>query len=319
MYHPYLFSRRAELLALRDLSGALPLADTVSPILESVNSDPADLLRCMQVLGEAHVRTSVIMNPIDGDFKIATNRQPWRHALGVRFAEFPTLLPAFICRPTNTPQDVDHFLDAYQGRDVSLLYWSPNLPNTYIQTLANLQQVAFHINLHDQMAVTQRVLLPHAKAVDVVDHFDRLARNADYGGAEFFSDDHQTFALDSAGFGDYTVIGARYIPGGGQAYAVVIHAVYLHASGAFWVEHFLSDDTDVEVGTVEGKYLQAAAKLSEAVILRPGEFGADAAIVGYQNDVANHYFPGLAMNKRRQIYHHISLVHSHLVVGESNT
>ncbi len=310
MYFPHLFARRAELLALRDVCEELPIASTTVPILEAVKSDSADLLRCLEVLGESQIQVCVIVNPNTGDFADSSLIGAWRATLAVRFTEYPSLMPSFVCRSNTASAAVTQFLGDYPDREVALLYWSPNLINAFLQNLVNENRIKFHINLHNQMSSAQRALLPATKAVDVEDHFVRLARNADYVGQEFFSDDHLTFSVDSVGFGDYSVIGFRFVPGGGQAYAVVIHAVYQVASGSIWVEHFVSNDTDVAVGSVEQKYLQAAAKLVEVVEERPEEFGDDEALQRYAEDVNNQNFPGLAMNKRRQIHHHIALVHA---------
>jgi hypothetical protein len=310
MYHPHLFARRAELLALRDLAPTLEISTTISPILEAVKEDSRDLLRCMQVMGEAGMVASVIVNPVDGDFKSGDAVEAWRQSLNERFQLFPSMLPAYVCRPKSTAQQIDAFLAAYPNRDVALLYWSPKISNPTLTDLVGRPRIRFHINLHNQMSAAQRGMLPTNKAVDVTDHFERCLRNADYGSPEFFSDDHLNYSTDSAGFGDFSIVGAQYIPGGGQAHAVAIHAIYKADDDALWVEHFISDDTDLDVGTVEGKYLQAASKLTEATAARPAEFGQDIALEGFAADVENSTFPGLAVSKRRQIYHHLALVHS---------
>jgi hypothetical protein len=310
MYHPYLFARRAELLALRDLAASRPISATISPIFEPVKTDPRDLQRCLQILGDAGIVTSVIVNPIEGDFKIPGSIAPWRESLSERFNSYPNILPAFVCRPASTVQQINSFIENYDSRDVALLYWSPKITDPVLDSLAQRPEIRFHINLHDQMSATQRAILPTEKAVDVEDHFAKCVKNADYGGPEFFSDDHLNFSANAAGFGDFSVIGAKFVAGGGQAHAVAIHAVYKTTGQTLWVEHFVSDDTDLDIGTVEGKYLQAASKLTDAVNARQEEFGQDNALAGFAADVENATFPGLAVSKRRQIYHHLALVHS---------
>lgn len=310
MSHPYLFARRAELLALRDLAATLPISATISPILEPVKVDSRDLQKCLEILGDSGIGASVIVNPNEGDFKVPALITPWRESLAERFNSYPNILPAFVCRPGSTVQQIDKFIEAYVGRDVALLYWSPKITDQVLGNLAQKAEIRFHINLHDQMSAAQRAILPIEKAVDVEDHFAKCAKNADYGGPEFFSDDHLNFSANAVGFGDFSVIGAKFVPGGGQAHAVAIHAIYRTAEQTLWVEHFVSDDTELDIGTVEGKYLQAAAKLIDAVSARPGEFGQDAALAGFATDVENSTFPGLAVSKRRQIYHHLALVHS---------
>jgi hypothetical protein len=152
-------------------------------------------------------------------------------------------------------------------------------------------------------------MLPTPKAVDVRDHFNKQTRNADYGAAEFFSDDHLSFEGNAVGFGDYSIVGSHFQAGGGPAHAVAIHGIYKNSeTDNIWVEHFVSDDTDAAVGSVESKFLQAAGKLVDQFTERPHEFGNDAALVEFADDVEAEHFPGLGASKRRQIQHHLALI-----------
>ena len=310
MYHPHLFARRAELLAIRDVAETIAAAEkTISPIFEAVKADSSDLNRALTVLGKCKLSASVILNPIAGDFKNTSLIDPWRKSLTAVFSEFKNILPAFVCRPTSTAQQMNNFIGAYPDQATMLLYWSPKISDADLKYFAKSPNVRFHVNLLNQMSAARRDLLPKDKAIDVQDHFAKCVRNADYGGPEFFSDDHLTYLSNSTGFGDYSITGAKFVPGGGAAHAVAIHGMYRAQGNALWVEHFVSDDTDKDVGTVEGKYLQAAGKLIVAVDDRPTEFGSDMALTGFRADVTNQTYPGLATSKRRQIYHHLALVH----------
>lgn len=112
------------------------------------------------------------------------------------------------------------------------------------------------------------------------------------------------------------MIGSTFRLGGGQPSSVVIHATYKHrTTGHIWVEHFVSDDIEREVGTVEEKFHQAAAKLVAAATRRPAEFGSNDALDAYAEHVRSHHYPGLGGNKRHQIHHHIALNHQ-ILVGE---
>ncbi len=316
MYFPYLYARRAELLALRDISEELDVRDTVIPILEPVKADSKDLIRCLEVLGEASIRTLVITNPKQGDFKAKTTRPatlvpPWRSSLSESFSEYPSNIPAFVCRAETRFVEITSFLARYPNRDVALVYWSPRFSDAEIQSLIAERRIRFHVNLHKKLSTAQRALLPIAKAVDVVDGFNAQLRNADYGEPELLSDAHLTYSATSIGYGDYSVIGAKFSDSGGPAHAVAIHAVYKDAAtGIVWVQHFVSDDTDINVGSTAGKYLQAATKLVRAATRRRREFGDNQALRGYAEDVATNNNPGLMTNKRRQIHHHVALNHS---------
>jgi hypothetical protein len=78
------------------------------------------------------------------------------------------------------------------------------------------------------------------------------------------------------------------------------------------VEHFVSDDVDPDVGSVEEKFHQAAAKLVRAASRRRPEFGQDTALAAYASDAHANHFPGLGENKRREIHHHIAINHDFL-------
>ena len=307
MYFPYLFARRSELLALRDVSAEFSLADTVVPVLEPVKSNPTDLKRCLQTLGVNGVQAIAILNPQQGDFR-EVDLGDFQAAIEEEFNEYPSLLPGFVCRQGVGMRQINSFLRRYANRQVSILYRGPQLTDREVFDLAAREQVRFHIDLNGQMAATQRTLIPAAKAVDIRDRFISLARNADYTGVEFFTDGHLTFRADAVGYGDYAVIGAIFREGGGPAHAVAIHATFKQPrSNQIWVEHFVSDDVEREVGSVAEKFLQAARKLVRAATRRRIEFGTNRALTAYANYVRTNTFPGLAESKRLQISHHIAV------------
>jgi hypothetical protein len=310
MYFPYLFGRGSELRALRDVSDELPISTTVVPIIEPVKENTGDLMRCLSQLGSDGVRTVVVMNPREGDFREIDPRG-LRADLAELFAEYACLLPGFLCGPRNRMRDVTAFWNNYPEKNLAILYRGSQLSVTELQTIIAERRVIFHINRHDGLDPTQRALLPRAKAVDILDGFNALLRNADYAGREYFTGSHLNFRANAVGYGDYSIIGPIYRPGGGPAAAVAIHAAFKHRlTGQIWVEHFVSDDVDLEVGNVAEKFHQAAAKLVRAATTRRVEFGTNRALSAYALDVQNNHYPGLGVSKRRQIHHHIALNHN---------
>lgn len=308
MYFPYLHGRRSELLALRSTKQYLS-SGTVVPIVEPVVEKPADLLRCMDVVGKDGHRLIIITNPYQGELKGGPNPD-WKDQVTEALNKHESLVPAFICHSGTTVTQLRTFLKKYRQRDVALLYLNPGYSDADMQAIALLPDVAFHIVLQSKLTAHQRKLLPKGKRVYVQDTFNKQARNADYAGAEHFTDAHKVFAKQGVGFGDYTVIGSHLQIGGGPPGAVAIHVTYKEEdSEDIWIEHFLSDETDVLAGTVEGKYLQAVSKLAEAHAPRAHEFGFNPALDAYLTDHLAGNFPGLGKNKERQIQHHIALMH----------
>jgi hypothetical protein len=309
MYFPYLYGLRHELRALRDISADLPITNTIAPIIEPVRENPADLRRSLAALGQRRCRAIVIVNPQHGDFE---HRVPaaFTAALAEDFAAHRSLLPGLICNARSDARILDAFQRRYDGSNVALLYHGPQLAIGQIQAAAANDQVAFHIVVRDQIPEAFREALPRLRTVDVRDHFNMLERNADYEGNEYFSDGHLRFRGNAAGFGDYSVIGAVYHEGGGPAHAVAIHAVFKHPeSNQLWVEHFVSDDVDRDTGSTAEKFHQAARKLVRSASRRRGEFGQNAALNAYREDVEEHHFPGLGVNKQREVQHHMTINH----------
>lgn len=309
MYLPFVFGRQSELLALREITKTYTGTGRIVPVIEPVVKKPNDLMRCLAQFGEAKARAIVILNPDQGEFKVG-NFAPWQAELDAVLTKYPTLLPGMKCGPKTNYATVEAFMKKYSQRQVSLLYFNPGLDNAQVKTFASEANIAFHIALQGKMTEMQRKLLPASKAVDIFDHFNKQARNADYSGSEHFTDRHQSYKTSGVGFGDYTVTGSIFQPGGGKPGAVAVHASFKHpASKNVWVQHFVSDDTDINTGSAASKYLEAVSKIASEAPKRMKEFGNNTALMAYLDDHQNGHYPGLGKSKQRQIYHHIALMH----------
>ena len=308
LYFPYLYARQSELLALRSLRANYPIRDVLVPILEPVNRAAAPLARLLNEFGEADDNLIVVTNPHQHDFH-AGDLDGWIEPVEEAINTHAALIPGLLCTPTTTVPQIRDFLAQYRGRDVALLYMNARLTEANAQRLAERANIRLHVNLQERMSAAHRALLPRDKVVDIRDDFQRKARNSDYDGVEFFTDRHLNFQNEAVGFGDYTILGATFEAGGGQPSAVAIHATYKKRGAEVWVEHFVSDDIERDVGTVGEKFLQAAGKQVERVREAPRAFGNDEALQAYASDVATQHFPGLPKNKERQIYHHLALMH----------
>lgn len=308
MYFPFVYGRRSEFLALRAMLDDRRSLEALVPVIEPVKRNSSDLARCIKEFGKAGQTLAVILNPDKHELKPKDEAKAWLNEILKVVDEHDSILPTFRCVSTTTLARVFPFLKRFAGRKVALAYSSPALTDAELKTLADDANVRFHIVLNEKMAVAQQMLLPPAKRVDIRDYFNKLDRNSDYDGAELFTDRHKTFKPSWVGFGDYAAIGSAFMPGGGKPAAVAIHAVYKHKSNDVWIEHFVSDDTDKDVGSTDDKFLQAARKLVKAAKTRPKEFGTNFALDGYAKHVAGSHFPGLGTNKVLQIEHHICLM-----------
>ncbi len=309
MYFPYVFGRQSELLALRGANKSYVASGRIVPIIEPVAVKPDAVVRCLTQLGETAAKAILIVNPTQGEFKESIPKN-WKTEVDAVLAKHNSLIPAFKCGPQTTLAAVSSFISSHPGRSVALMYHSPALSDAEIHSLAKNPSVAFHVTLQGKTTAAQRALLPKAKAVDIFDRFNKQERNADYSGKEPFSDHHRTYKSVGVGFGDYTVTGSDFSPGGGKPAAIAIHATYKNPNDQnVWVEHFVSDDTNLNTGSAESKYHEAVAKLVPTTARRKVEFGTNSALEAYAIDHRTGSYPGLGKNKERQIFHHIALMH----------
>lgn len=309
MYFPYLYGRQSELLAVKSAAANYFSSGVVVPVIEPVVTKSATLVRCLDDLGKSGHQAVVVMNPYQGELKGGAGTE-WRREVNAVLTKYPSLLPGCLCRQGVTSATVQAFFKKYANRKVALLYLNSSLSDSEMTVFVTASTVQYHISLQGRITAAQRKLLPKTKAVHILDNFNKQPRNADYSGTEHFSDQHKGFAAESVGFGDYTVIGSDLSLGGGPAGAVAIHTTYKNEDNDnIWVEHFVSDETDVNVGTAAEKYLDAIAKLAAAHPPREHEFGLNPALEAYFEDNLAGHFPGLAKNKERQIHHHIALMH----------
>jgi len=309
MYFPYVYGRASELLALRSmLSDSRPL-DLMVPVVEPVRDDISRLLKCVEEFEKKGLPLAVVFNPDKYELKDGDASKEWRKKMHPELLAASHVIPVLRCHSNIKSAAVAKFLTLFKGREVAIAHASSTLTDAEVSTLVADKNVRFHMVLNQKISSTQLKLLPKAKRVDIDDYFNKLDRNADYGGPELFTDKYKTFKSTGVGFGDYAAIGSAFTPGGGQPAAIAIHAIYKHPKTAdIWMEHFVSNDKTAGVVSVEAKFIQAATKLVNATKKRPTEFGSNFALDRYAAQVAAGKSPGLPKNKELQIAHHICVM-----------
>lgn len=309
MYSPYLYARASELLALRSLIKNNVDLGKLLPIIEPVVVKNSNIIRCMSEFAGAGERLIVVVNPLQNEFKENLEGQKlFRSETAELFSKNENLIPAYAVGAHSTKQKIDKFLSMYPDRPVAILYNSSPLSQQDFKSVIDNSNVTYHVIVNDRISSAQYSLIPKSKLVEIRDNFNKLERNADYDGAEFFTDRHKFIGKEIMAVGDFTITGRALEIGGGRPGAVAIHVTFKHKNAEVWIEHFISDDTDRDVGDASSKFLQAAEKLVVATRKRPKEFGDDAAIKAYRKHVDEQTFPGLPKNKEYQIYHHICLM-----------
>lgn len=307
MYSPYVYARRSELLALRSVKDEGVHLGKLLPIVEPVLLATADLKRFADIYGEAGRPAVLVLNPRFHQYKggvgLSAHLVKELHQI---FADHESLIPGLTVHAKITKTHISEFRRAYPDRSVAILLDSPSIDDATLTTLTRDRLTSFVFSLNASVSKAQLSTIPKSKHISVEDGFRKLLRNADYEGVEFFSDRHQKVGDELAGIGDYTITGKTLEIGGGKPGAVAIHASFRHPRrDEVWMEHFVSEDVDRDVGDAPSKFLQAAEKLVMAVNKRPEEFGGNAALEAYRLHVAESTFPGLGKNKQYQIHHHI--------------
>lgn len=310
MYSPYLFARGSELLALRDMVDKQVNVDCLMPILEPVKSDTKALLKCLNVWGGNGSKAIVICNPLQIDFhENEKNVQMLNADLDELFKIYPSLIRGFVVSSAASKNEIDKFISNANGSKVALIYNNPSLDNAEFNSVIQNQSVIYHVVLNDKVTLAQKAIIPPQKFIPVNDCFNKLARNADYGPPEPFSDLYKQIGISCIGVGDYTITGKVLEITGGLPSAVAAHLIYKNLSNNnVWVEHFVSDDVERQDSDVATKYLQMAKKIVSRVSVNRNMFGTNIALVYYADSVKNSYFPGLPKNKEYQMIHHMCLM-----------
>jgi hypothetical protein len=306
MYSPYLFARSSELLSLRDISSTATDVRKLLPILEPVNANTSSLITCLQIW---HGDIVVILNPYQNDYSNHNHVTVLNQQVTAMMATKPNIIIGVLIQPGMNFQSLTQYINTNQQHRIALLYDNSTLANSDISTLAAMAAVHYHIVLNNTLQAHQFGLLPINKVIVVNDGFRKLARNADYNGPEPFTNLNQFVGHNYLGFGDYTITGRVFAPGGGQPSAVAAHLIYKELSNnTIWIKHFVSANTQRGGADVATMILDVSDQISQFVPQNIIQFGNNIGLDHYYDCSRRRHSPGLGKNKEYQISHHISFM-----------
>ncbi|MEX2979151.1 sce7725 family protein [Serratia fonticola] len=306
MYSPYLFARSSELLSLRDISSTATDVRKLLPILEPVNANTSSLITCLQIW---HGDIVVILNPYQNDYSNHNHVTALNQQLRSVMAAKPNIIIGILIQPGMNFQALTQYINGNQQHRVALLYDNSTLADAEISTLSAMQAVHYHIVLNNTLQAHQFGLLPMNKVIVVNDSFRKLARNADYNGPEPFTNLNQFVGRNYLGFGDYTITGRVFAPGGGQPSAVAAHLIYKELSNnTIWIKHFVSANTQRGGADVATMILDVSDQITQFVPQNIIQFGNNIGLDHYYDCSQRRHSSGLAKNKEYQISHHISFM-----------
>jgi len=313
MYFPYIRAKQYDLAAIFEVKEAVYKSESVIPIIE-----PIGTIKKIQYarLSEKNIPFILVINPMVGDLASVTpNENIINTLVNDAFKDYKNYWLGYIIQPKTTLKQVEEFIKRFPKNPHVYIHFhqfkdAPALA-TVLASDAQIQYNAFIDGLVGNAYVNH--FLKTAPDILIKDGFKKRRRNEDYPTEDFFYDLHRLYASDYnyQGFGDFTVIGSQYDPGGGPAYVVAIHLTDKDEDDDLVVKHFKSDilvpPSSVDPG---GKFSQALRKLKRHVDASPhlNTSGVDE----FKELHRTGHFPGLGTVKKLSIIHHIEYVHSFL-------
>ncbi|MFI2842332.1 sce7725 family protein [Mycolicibacterium sp. PDY-3] len=302
MYFPYLYGRKNELLALRDVSADIQKLN-ITPVIEPAMAQPNGLVTCVQRLQDVGSSLDLIFNPSQGQFG-AGIPGTWRQPIDELIAAADVVKPTFQIVSDADAAALPTFLQRFAGRSVGVVLRQPRISARDLASLLKGRDalVLVHTSANPRTYLRD---LPTDLCVGVAASFDEQARNADFGDAEWFTADHLNFVTDGRpGFSDFGPLPTTFSLSGGPAGAVAIHLTHKAEDGTLWVQHFVSDTTDRDEGDVVSKIAEAVAKIAAEVTGDPDKFVETPGLRMFlENRVLD-----LGSSKRQQLVHHFHTV-----------
>lgn len=305
MYLPYLRGKQFELISVREFAIEHPNNQHIIPIIEPVKSTFSSLTTAINVMLEKGLKFSLVLNPMDGDFKriskdilseipiLAHNRSEW--------------IPALICSSNEKIDKILSYMDRMNLQNVMLVYKNGiELDDAKMEFLSD-SRIGFIVNGDANSRIVMRKLRNlHKNIIRLDSCFIERPRNVDYLSIseEKFTEEHKFYYDDHFyGISDYTALPKDFIDGGMLPYAVAIHMTYEKNSDEIYIRHFVSDTND-DQSNIQRKFFEAASKLKKFFLNKEKTPAIEELIQLLDEEK----YPGLGVIKKLSIRNHIELM-----------
>jgi hypothetical protein len=306
-YYPYLYARQAELKAIETTADRFGSPQTIWPLLEPVDP-PAQLQRTLGRMAAVGRGVYLVANPGLGGLGDPAAGLAWEAQLAPQMAAL-TLRPTFKQWPTTSIADVQAFFAVHANRPTGLILTSDKLDHAALTAAIAGCPVTIFATSGTALALGSSI----SPTVLVSDNFNAQERNSDYDGIEWLSSTHIGSASTGApGFSDYTILPAVFKPGGGPVGAAAIHLTFQESDDTFWVQHFISDEIDRNVGNFQSKLLEAITHLQSQIALTANRFTMTPPVATYLGYLATGNATNQSNNKTLQISHHLHMAANYL-------
>lgn len=312
MYYPYLYARRGEVLAFRDVMSQLKADNTVVPVLEPVSSDISSLRLALEAAKKAAQPAYLVLNPALGKFKeVTAETKAWMaDALSIAQSN-PFVRPAILIGPNETLAHLRTYVKAWGGREAGVILRGNNLSANVIaaETAGKFSKAMYFLT---GGTPTPSVLAAFGSknCVLVEDRFLVQPSNALYKGIEQFTGMHLTYKkMGYGGFSDYTGLAAKFREGGSLPAAVAIHLTFYETkTREVSIEHFVSTSKLASDRDLPKKMREAIAAVVAARTRHGDSFGLSAAYKLYMDAHAKKSDVSLQKSKRWSVGHHMDLM-----------
>ena len=263
-YYPFLRAKTYDVKAVAGCAKSLVQNGKIMPIFEPVSDPSTTLLKSAKAFGSVGLEVAVVVNPQVG--ALIGSLAKTTKLLSDMIAAKASVVPAFSVTPTTQVAEAHWFLTQFPGRSVCVHF---GVPNAQVTSLL-LRSQATHVFLSGATNTAHQHSFLAAQRALLSDGFKAQAKNAAYPAQSFFGDLHLTYpTLGFAGFGDFAIVGYRFSPSGGPAYAVAIHMTEDFQAAGIFCNHFLSTSNFTPADPA-GKFCESLAALSAYCQQHPG-------------------------------------------------
>lgn len=303
-FYPILRTKVNELLAVRELSAAIAARGNIFPLFEPVPSK--SLLPALTAIAADQVNFGLIVNPSVGDY-VGNPTDLHDEVIQPLIDRGIGYTPFFLVNSDTRLTTVQRFINRFRPGDLGVIFYDePDDANIVTDVLAEHRFKHFVVftdrtpgNFANQFSIR--------KLVRFRDAFNRAEKNAEYPADEFFTDQNNPAVnTRDVHYGNYSIAGEHFADGGGPAYAVALHHVYLHSSGNQHIRHYISDVTDTPTDPA-GKFIEALRKLV-GDLPRLGTANNTTTCDVYRDLLRRRHFPNLGPAKKLAIRHHLEIV-----------
>ena len=306
MYFPYLFGKRGELIAIRELSGPHGRPQVIWPVVEPVKTATGSLVITLETLRVKSAGIYLVVNPSQDEFSApaSPSQLNWHATFAPYIADPGLVRPTFLQTAATSASDLRAFASANPNRPIGVVLTTDDIaPSDVASSLGGTNHVVF---LHrDVSRALYESVLGISNTVDIESNFVSRPRNVDYAGTDSQGKNHLNWASrGKAGFSDYTVLpGAYRDTGGGAMGALVIHLSY-ETPTEIRVQHFVST-TVAQADPLATKFFEAIAAIEAQIVATPARFRRSPGLAEFLRQQLTGGYTNPEGNKRQQIAHHI--------------